>query len=51
MDGLLLTSIKDVSVLKDNKNLAGIACFYPIIQANKSIELEYFFDFYVDVID
>jgi hypothetical protein len=51
VDGLLLTSIKDVSVLKDNKNLAGIACFYPIIQANKSIELEYFFDFYVDVID
>ncbi len=51
MDGLLLTSSKDIDILKSNKNLVGIACFYPIIQVNKSIELEYFFDFYLDVVD
>jgi hypothetical protein len=51
MNGLLLTSSKDIYMLKSNINLAGIACFYPIIQENDSIKLEYLFDSSLDTID
>jgi hypothetical protein len=51
MNGLLLTSNQDIEKLKGNKNLVGVACFYTIVQMNKSIKLDYLFESCIDDID
>jgi len=44
LSAILLTSCKDVHLIKD-LGVVGIAAAYPIIQQNRSIDLEYFLDY------
>jgi len=44
MNAILLTSCKDIQLLKD-KGFSGIAGAYPIIQENESLNLDYFLDY------
>ena len=52
MMGMLLTSVGDVDKLGEfDDELIGIACYYPIVQLNESIKLEYLFDNIGDLFD
>ena len=42
---ILLTSCKDVNLLDEDSNIVGIASAYPIIQQNKSLDMDYFLDY------
>tara|TARA_B110000967_G_C18895765_1_gene570515 strand:- start:1388 stop:3136 length:1749 start_codon:yes stop_codon:yes gene_type:complete len=42
---ILLTSYKDVNLLKKDSNIVGIAGAYPIIQQSESLDMDYFLDY------